>query len=39
MTVTGLVHSLDEKATVLGAVRGTRGVGDVVDHLRIEPRR
>jgi osmotically-inducible protein OsmY len=37
--VTGVVHSLHEKETVLGAVRGTRGVGDVSDHLRIEPRR
>ena len=39
VTVTGVVHSLHEKETVLGAVRGTRGVRDVADNVRIEPRR
>ena len=39
VAVIGVVHSLHEKETVLGAVRGTRGVRDVTDNLRIEPRR
>lgn len=34
--VTGVVHSWQEKEAVLGAVRGTRGVREVGDHLRIE---
>ena len=37
--VSGIVHTLQEKEAVLGAVRGTRGVREVGDHLRIEPQR
>ena len=37
VTVTGTVHSWAEKEAVLGAVRGTTGVGDVADHLHVEP--
>ena len=33
--VSGAVDTLQEKEAVLGAVRGTRGVRDVSDHLRI----
>jgi osmotically-inducible protein OsmY len=32
----GVVHSWQEREAVLGAVRGTRGVRAVDDHLRIE---
>ncbi|HMF42050.1 MAG TPA: BON domain-containing protein [Polyangia bacterium] len=39
VSVAGIVHTLDEKEAVLGAVRGTRGVRDVRDHLRVEPHR
>jgi osmotically-inducible protein OsmY len=35
--VSGIVHTLHEKEAVLGAVRGSRGVRDVSDHVRIEP--
>ncbi len=34
--VTGIVHTWQEKEAVLGAVRGTRGVRSVTDHLRIQ---
>ena len=37
--VSGVVDTLQEKEAVLGAVRGTRGVRDVSDHLRIVPHR
>ena len=36
--VFGTVQSIFEKEAVLGAVRGTRGVRDVADHLLIRPR-
>lgn len=36
LNVTGTVHSWQEKEAVLGAVRGTRGVKSVTDHLRIQ---
>jgi osmotically-inducible protein OsmY len=36
VTVTGDVHSWAERGAVLGAVRGTRGVMAVDDHLRIQ---
>jgi osmotically-inducible protein OsmY len=36
VNVTGVVHSWQEKEAVLGAVRGTRGVREVGDHLRID---
>lgn len=36
VTVTGGVHSREEKQAVLGAVRGTSGVRDLDDHLRID---
>jgi osmotically-inducible protein OsmY len=36
--VSGTVNSWAERATVLGAVKGTQGVGRVEDRLRIEPR-
>jgi len=39
VSVSGVVHTLHEKEAVLGAVRSSRGVGDVSDHLRIEPQR
>jgi osmotically-inducible protein OsmY len=32
----GTVHSLPEKQAVLGAIRGTRGVREVSDHLSVE---
>ena len=35
--VTGVVHAWAEKDAVLGAVRGTRGVRNVEDHLTIQP--
>jgi len=35
--VAGTVDTWAEKEAVLGAVRGTRGVRDVSDHLRIQP--
>jgi len=35
--VHGIVRSWHEREAVLGAVRGTRGVGDISDHLRVEP--
>lgn len=37
VNVTGVVHSWQEKEAVLGAVRGTRGVREVKDHLRVQP--
>jgi osmotically-inducible protein OsmY len=39
VNVTGVVHTWQEKEAVLGAVRGTRGVREVADHLRVEPDR
>jgi osmotically-inducible protein OsmY len=36
VNVSGVVHSWQEKEAVLGAVRATRGVRQVDDHLRIE---
>jgi osmotically-inducible protein OsmY len=36
VSVSGPVHTLHEKAAVLGAVRGTRGVRDVTDHLLVD---
>ena len=35
--VTGIVQSWQDKQAVLHAVRLTRGVRDVADHLRVEP--
>jgi osmotically-inducible protein OsmY len=35
--VGGAVHAWSEKEAVLGAVRGTRGVRNVVDHLSVQP--
>lgn len=35
VTLTGLVRSFDEKRAVIGAVRGTTGVGTVRDHLTV----
>lgn len=35
VTVSGPVESLAERVAVLGAVRGTRGVATVVDHLHV----
>jgi len=37
VSVSGVVHTLQEKQDVLGAVRAIRGVTDVSDLLRIEP--
>jgi anaerobic selenocysteine-containing dehydrogenase len=37
VNITGVVHTLEEKAAVLGAVRGTRGVRDIADRLRVDP--
>jgi osmotically-inducible protein OsmY len=37
VNVSGLVHTLEQKAAVLGAVRATRGVCDVADDLRVQP--
>jgi len=34
--VTGTVQTLQEKEAVLGAVRGTRGVQEVTDHVRVQ---
>ncbi len=38
VNVSGIVQSWQEKEAVLGAIRGTRGVRSVADHLRIQPR-
>jgi osmotically-inducible protein OsmY len=35
--VRGVVHTLMEKNAVLGAARGTRGVQNVADHVRVRP--
>jgi osmotically-inducible protein OsmY len=35
--VRGIVHTWRERRAVLGAVRGTRGVRAVEDHLRVQP--
>jgi osmotically-inducible protein OsmY len=35
--VTGVVHTWSEKQAVLGAVRGTRGVREVVDRVTVQP--
>ena len=37
VSVTGVVRTLEEKAAVLGAVRGTRGVSGVTDALGVQP--
>jgi len=39
VSVNGVVHSWQEREAVIGAVRGTRGVREVNDHLRLEARR
>jgi osmotically-inducible protein OsmY len=39
VSVSGTVHSWREREAVIGAVRGTQGVQEVNDHLRIEPQR
>ena len=36
VTLSGAVESGQERETVVGAVRGTRGVHAVADHLRVE---
>jgi osmotically-inducible protein OsmY len=36
VNLSGVVHSWAERKAVVGAARGTRGVRDVEDHLRIE---
>jgi osmotically-inducible protein OsmY len=36
--VSGIVQSPREKAAIVGAVRGTRGVRDVADRLEVKPR-
>jgi osmotically-inducible protein OsmY len=38
VSVNGVVHSWQEREAVIGAVRGTRGVSEVDDHLRLERR-
>jgi osmotically-inducible protein OsmY len=35
--VSGVVHTWQERQAVLGAIRGTRGVRDVADHLSVQP--
>jgi osmotically-inducible protein OsmY len=37
VTLRGTVHSAAEKAAALGAARGTAGVREVTDQLRVEP--
>jgi osmotically-inducible protein OsmY len=37
VTLSGFVHSLSERAAVLGAARGTRGVRSVEDRLLVQP--
>ncbi len=37
VTLTGKVHTWADREAAIGAAWGTRGVGMVVDHLRIEP--
>jgi osmotically-inducible protein OsmY len=37
VSLSGIVHSWAEREAVVGAARGTRGVRDVQDRLRIEP--
>jgi osmotically-inducible protein OsmY len=37
VSVTGVVHTVPEKNAILAAVRETRGVKDVADHVRVEP--
>ncbi len=37
VTLSGIVHSWAEKVAVVGAAKGTPGVRNVDDHLRIEP--
>jgi osmotically-inducible protein OsmY len=37
VSLTGVVHSWVERATVIGAARGTPGVHNIEDHLRVEP--
>jgi osmotically-inducible protein OsmY len=37
VNVAGIVQTWQEKEAVLGAVRGTRGVREVEDHLRVQP--
>jgi osmotically-inducible protein OsmY len=38
LTAVGTVHSFREKQAVLGAIQRTRGVREVSDHLRVEPK-
>jgi osmotically-inducible protein OsmY len=35
--VFGVVHSWSERKAIVGAPRGTPGVREVADHLRVEP--
>jgi len=35
--LSGIVHSWAERRAVIGAAKGTFGVRNVEDHLRIEP--
>jgi osmotically-inducible protein OsmY len=35
--VSGVVHTWQERQAVVGAIRGTRGIRDVVDHLSVQP--
>jgi osmotically-inducible protein OsmY len=37
VTVEGTVQSREERAAILGAIRGTRGVQAIEDRLRVEP--
>ena len=37
VSLSGVVHSWAERNAVIGAARGTPGVRDIDDHLRIEP--
>lgn len=39
VTVTGIVHTAEEKAAVMGALHGTRGVRAVADQLAVQPQR
>jgi osmotically-inducible protein OsmY len=36
VSLSGVVHSWSEREAVVGAARGTRGIREVVDHLRFE---
>ena len=37
VSLSGVVHSWTEREAVVGAAKGTRGVRNVEDHLRIAP--